>query len=97
MALVAAVLVLGCNDDFNVCDDKATIWIVNNTICTPDIRVNGDLLITDLAPLDSMEFLADEGTQKIQSNMAFISLCVDREEDISTLCGEEYRFLVFVE
>ena len=61
------------------CDNKATIVIVNNTVCTPEILVNGDLFL-EMNPLDSVEYAADAGTYDLRAKMALISLCVDSEE-----------------
>lgn len=100
-AAVAAALVAftGCKEDITVCDDgtKATIWIVNNTVCTPDIEVNGDLVRADMPALDSISYEADAGSYDIDANMALISACEDRSETITTECGGTYRFLVYPE
>ena len=80
-----------CKDDILECDDKATIVIVNNTVCTPEIEVNGDLYL-EMNPLDSVEYAADAGTYDLRAKMALISACVDSEETFNTECGETYRF-----
>ena len=93
---LTALCMLGlsaCQDDILECDNKATIVIVNNTVCTPEIMVNRDLFL-EMNPLDSVEYAADEGTYDLRAKMAIISLCVDSEETFNTECGESYRFEV---
>tara|TARA_B110000285_G_scaffold184133_1_gene208595 strand:+ start:2163 stop:2483 length:321 start_codon:yes stop_codon:yes gene_type:complete len=94
--LVAALLPLfaltSCKDDILECDDKATIWIINNTVCTPDVEINGDLFVGDMSILDSASYQADAGSYDIVAKMAFISACEDSEETIETDCGQVYRF-----
>ena len=93
---LAALCMLGlsaCQNDILECDNKATIVIVNNTVCTPEILINGDLFL-EMNPLDSVEYAADAGTYDLRAKMALISLCVDSEETINTECGESYRFEV---
>ena len=93
---LTAICMLGlsaCQDDILECDNKATIVIVNNTVCTPEILVNGDLFL-EMNPLDSVEYAADAGTYDLRARMAVISVCVDSEETIATECGETYRFEV---
>jgi hypothetical protein len=93
---LTALCMLGlsaCQDDILECDNKATIVIVNNTVCTPEILVNGDLFL-EMNPLDSVEYAADAGTYDLRAKMALISACVDSEETFATECGETYRFEV---
>ena len=93
---LTALCMLGlsaCQDDILECDNKATIVIVNNTVCTPEILVNGDLFL-EMNPLDSVEYAADAGTYDLRAKMALISACVDSEETFTTECGETYRFEV---
>lgn len=98
VAVVAALATFtGCKEDIELCDDKATIWIVNNTVCTPDIEVNGDLVQADIPALDSISYEADAGAYDIDANMALISACEDHSETINTECGGTYRFLVYPE
>jgi len=80
-----------CQDDILECDDKATIVIANNTLCTPEVEVNGDLYL-EMNPLNSVEYAADAGTYDLRAKMALISVCVDSEETFNTECGETYRF-----
>ena len=91
---LTALCLLGlsaCKSDILECDNKATIVMVNNTVCTPEIKVNGDLFL-EMDPLDSVEYAADEGTYDVLAKMALISACVDSEETFNTECGETYRF-----
>jgi len=90
--LAGTILLTSCTEDILECDNKATIWIINNTVCTPDIEVNGDLFIGDLDILDSISYAADAGTYDLRAKMALISACTDSEETIVTECGETYRF-----
>ena len=93
---LTALCILGlsaCQDDILECDNKATIVIVNNTVCTPEILVNGDLFL-EMNPLDSVEYAADAGTYDLRAKMALISACVDSDETFNTECGETYRFEV---
>jgi hypothetical protein len=90
--LAGAILLTSCDDDILECDNKATIWIINNTVCTPDIEVNGDLFVGDMEILDSISYSADAGTYDMRAKMALISACSDAEESIATECGETYRF-----
>ncbi|MGB1074945.1 MAG: hypothetical protein ACPGYK_02070 [Flavobacteriales bacterium] len=94
MVLAFAAL-MGCKEDVELCDDKATIWIVNNTVCTPDIEINGDLVQADIPALDSISYEADAGAYEVEAKMALISACDDRSETINTECGGTYRFLVY--
>lgn len=83
-----------CQDNILECEDKATIWIVNETVCTPDVEINGDLIIADLAAFDSVSFSANEGTYDIDAKMAFISACDDLSESLVTECGLVYRVVI---
>ena len=90
--LAMSLSLISCDDDILECDNKATIWIINNTVCTPDIEVNGDLFVGDMEILDSISYEADAGSYDLRAKMALISACNDAEETIETECGESYRF-----
>ena len=98
LGMSAALAALtGCKEDMELCDEKAMIWIVNNTVCTPDIEVNGDLVQADIPALDSISYEADAGAYDVDAKMALISACEDHNETINTECGGTYRFLVYPE
>jgi hypothetical protein len=92
LAFLSVLAMTSCQDDLVECNDKAIIWIVNKTICTPDIEVNGDLLVGDMAILDSISFEADAGIYDIEAKMAFISACENQSVTLDTDCGLSYRF-----
>lgn len=92
------VATVGCGDDLTVCEgDKAIIRVVNNTVCTPDIEFNGDLMEADMPILDSADYEVDAGSIKVRAKMATISACEDRTETITTECGGFYRFEVYID
>ena len=98
--LAAGVFVAaGCGGETTECDagDKAIIRVVNNTVCTPDIEFDGDLMEADMPILDSTEYEVDAGSITVRAKMAFISACEDRSETITTECGGLYRFEVYVD
>lgn len=97
--LAAGVVVIaGCGEDTVVCDgDKAIIRVVNNTVCTPDIEIEGDLMEADMPILDSAEYEVDAGSYTVRAKMALISACEDRSETFETECGGFYRFEVYVD
>ena len=92
LAFWSLLAMTSCQEDLVECNDKAIIWIVNKTVCTPDIEVNGDLLVGDMAILDSISFEADAGIYDIEAKMAFISACEDQSVKLETDCGLSYRF-----
>ena len=92
------VATVGCGDDLTVCEgDKAIIRVVNNTVCTPDIEIDGDLMEADMPILDSTEYEVDAGSYTVRAKMALISACEDRSETFTTECGGFYRFEVYVD
>lgn len=93
-AALNLIALTACQDNILECEDKATIWIVNETVCTPDVEINGDLIIADLAAFDSVSFSANEGTYDIDAKMAFISACEDLSESLVTECGQMYRVVI---
>ena len=97
--LAAGVFVAaGCGGETVECEgDKAIIRVVNNTVCTPDIEIDADLMEADMPILDSTEYAVDAGSYTVRAKMAFISACEDRSETIETECGGLYRFEVYVD
>lgn len=97
--LAAGVMITaGCGGDAEVCEgDKAIIRVINNTVCTPDIEIDGDLMEADMSILDSTEYEVDAGSYTVRAKMALISACEDRSETFQTECGNLYRFEVYVD
>ena len=97
------------NEDANVedgsCDpipcpqgQEATLTITNLTVCTPDIRVNGEVVIFDFGntptgPYGAVaELELGEGTNIIQADLTLITLCLERDTTLEAVCGEEYTW-----
>ena len=71
--LAMSFSLVSCDEDILECDNKTIIWIIINTVCTPDIEVNGDLFVGDMEILDSISYEADVGSYDLLAKMALIS------------------------
>ena len=90
-ALIPVVLVLLTSCETEVveeCAIPATNRVINNTICTPDIELDGDVIADELVYLDSVEVEVNAGNYDVSAEMAFISLCEDQNWNFDIECGE---------
>ena len=90
-ALAAAFT--GCEEPLE-CDVKATLWVVNYTVCTPNIEVEGDVVAYDLGYDDSVSVELNEGTYDIVADLPLITLCTEQSTTINSVCGETYRWVI---
>ena len=88
--LAALVLVTGCSEELETCDDgnKAVITIFNNSLCTPDVSVGGDDVASDMGILSTETVEVDAGTMDVEFNLAFISLCTALDTSVTVSCGD---------
>jgi hypothetical protein len=84
----ALVLIAGCKPDVEECAVKATIRVINNTVCTPDIELDGDVIADGLLYGDSVDVEVDASNYDVKAEMAFISLCEDQSWNFDVECGE---------
>ena len=79
-------------------DNQATLTITNLTPCTPDIEVNGEVVIFTFGEntIDAYGTVAvielGEGTNYIDAELPLITACVERDTTIEAVCGEEYTW-----
>ena len=88
--LAALVLVTGCDDNTIECDagNKAVITIYNNSLCTPDVSVNGDEIASDMGILSTETVEIDAGSTDVEFDLAFISLCTALDTTFTVACGD---------
>ena len=98
--MAAAAAFTGCEEPL-VCDEgnKATLTVYNYTACTPDIVVDGDVIVEDLGatfiegvPGDSVVIELEEGSYLIKADLPLITLCTERDTTIETMCGGNYTW-----
>ena len=85
---IALLLMTGCEEAVEECAVKATIRVINNTICTPDIELDGDVIAESLVYLDSVDVLVNAGNYDVKAEMAFISFCEDQSWNFDLECGD---------
>ena len=93
--LTAFALMTGCDDGVTeVCDDgnKAVITIYNNSLCTPDISVGGDLVASDLGTFDEVSVEVDAGTYDVTTNLSLFTTCTELEWTADVACGDSVLF-----
>lgn len=86
--VIALLLMTGCEEAVEECAVKATIRVINNTICTPDIELDGDVISESLVYLDSVDVLVNAGNYDVKAEMAFISFCEDQSWNFDLECGD---------
>ena len=100
LCLVAgAAAFTGCEKPI-ACEEgnKATLTITNLTVCTPDIKINGDIEVEDFGDNSpdawgtTVVIELDEGTYDIEAKLPFATLCSERDTTIETVCGGEYTW-----
>ena len=87
----ACALFASCDDGVTeVCDEgnKAVITIYNNSLCTPDVSVAGDNVVSDMGILSTETVEVDAGDIDIEFNLAFISLCTALDTTVTVACGD---------
>jgi len=87
---VALLLVTGCDDNTEACDEgnKAVITIFNNSLCTPDVSVDGDEIASDMGILSLETVEVDAGNIDVEFDLAFISLCTAFDTAVTVACGD---------
>ena len=100
LCLVAgAAAFTGCEKPI-ACEEgnKATLTITNLTVCTPDIKINGDIEVEDFGDNSpdawgtTVVIELDEGTYDIEAKLPFATICSERDTTIETVCGGEYTW-----
>jgi len=89
--LVAVLmLVTGCDDNTEACDEgnKAVITVFNNSLCTPDVSVDGEQIATDMGILATQSVEVDAGDIDVEFDLAFISLCTALNTTVTVACGD---------
>ena len=84
-------LLASCDDGVTeVCDEgnKAVIEIFNNSICTPDVSVNGNDVATDMGILATQTLEVDAGDIDVEFDLAFISLCTALDTTFTVARGD---------
>ena len=99
--VAAAAAFTGCEEPL-VCDEgnKATLTVYNYTACTPDIVVDGDVIVEDLGstyffeggPADSVVIELEEGSHLIKADLPLFTICTERDTTIETMCGGNYTW-----
>lgn len=80
-----------CDDGVTeVCDEgnKAVITVYNNSLCTPDVSVNGDEIASDLGILDQVSVEVDAGTHDVTTNLSLITTCTELDWEVEVACGD---------
>lgn len=89
---LAAVLMLvtGCDDNTEACDEgnKAVITVFNNSLCTPDVSVDGEQIATDMGILATQSVEVDAGNIDVEFDLSFISLCTAFNTTVTVACGD---------
>lgn len=88
ISAIALLSMTGCEEAVEECAVKATIRVINNTICTPDIELDGDVISESLVYLDSVDVLVNAGNYDVKAEMAFISFCEDQSWNFDLECGD---------
>ena len=100
LCLVAgAATFTGCEKPV-ACEEgnKATLTITNLTVCTPDIKVNGDVEVSNFGDntIDAygttVVIELDEGTYDIKGDLPLITACTERDTTIEAVCGGVYTW-----
>ena len=100
LCLVAgAAAFTGCEKPV-ACEEgnKATLTITNLTVCTPDIKVNGDVEVSNFGDntIDAygttVVIELDEGTYDIKGDLPLITACTERDTTIEAVCGGVYTW-----
>ena len=79
-------------------DNQATLTITNLTFCTPDIRINGEVVIVDFGDTPTGPYGAvaevelEEGTNIIQADLPLLTVCLEQDTTIEAVCGEGYSW-----
>jgi len=87
----ACALFASCDDGVTeVCDEgnKAVITVFNNSLCTPDVSVNGDEIASDLGILDQVSTEVDAGTHDVTTNLSLIATCTELDWEVEVACGD---------
>ena len=87
----ACALFASCDDGVTeVCDEgnKAVITVFNNSLCTPDVSVNGDEIASDLGILDQVSTEVDAGTHDVTTNLSLITTCTELDWEVEVACGD---------
>ena len=86
---IALLLFTGCEAEVvEECAVKATIRVINNTLCTPDIELDGDVIADGLLYGDSVDVEVNASNYDVKAEMAFISFCEDQSWNFDVECGE---------
>ena len=79
-------------------DNQATLTITNLTVCTPDIEVNGEVVIFTFGEntIDAYGTVAvielGEGTNYIDAELPLLTSCTERDTTFEAVCGQEYTW-----
>lgn len=87
----ATLLFVSCDSAITeVCDEgnKAVITVYNNSLCTPDVSVNGDEIASDLGILDEVSVEVDAGTHDVSTSLSLFTLCTALDWDVEVACGD---------
>jgi uncharacterized protein (TIGR02145 family) len=76
--------------DSEICadDNSAVLTILNNSLCAPDLIVNGIEVASNLGILTTTDFEFDAGVLCIELELPFISLCYGLETTVEVACGD---------
>lgn len=88
--MATLLLITGCKDNTVACDEgnKAVITIFNNSLCTPDVSVDGDNVASDMGILSTETVEVDAGDIDVDFDLAFISLCTALDTTVTVACGD---------
>ena len=88
---VATLLLVSCKSDITeVCNEgnKAVITVYNNSLCTPDVSVNGDEIASDLGILDEVSVQVDAGSHEVTTTLSLFTLCTALDWEVEVACGD---------
>lgn len=87
----ATLLFVGCDSLITeVCDEgnKAVITVYNNSLCTPNVSVNGDEIVSDLGILDEISVEVDAGSHEVSTTLSLFTLCTALDWEVEVACGD---------
>lgn len=87
---VACLFFASCDDGLTECDEgnKAVITIVNLSICTPDVSVAGDDVVSDMGILNTEVVQVDAGDIDIEFDLSALSFCTALDTTVTVACGD---------
>ncbi len=90
--IASACFLLASCENFatEVCDEgnKAVITVLNNSLCTPDVSVNGDEIASDLGVLEQVSVEVNAGTHDVTTDLSLFTICTPLDWEVELACGD---------